>query len=106
LIVAAALGGCAGRDAYPVATVQAQDQYTDCASISAEIQANNIKVQRLADEQGMKTTQNVAAGVAGLVIWPLFFAMDLKGAAGTEMAALQARQEYLSGLAEQRCRRR
>jgi hypothetical protein len=36
--------------------------------ITAEIQANNIKVQELADEQGLKTGQNVAAGVAGVFI--------------------------------------
>jgi hypothetical protein len=71
--------------------------------IAAEIQANNRKVQELADERGLKVAQNVAAGVAGLVIWPLFFAMDVKGAAGTDLAALQARQEYLGALAANRC---
>jgi hypothetical protein len=39
-------------------------------------------------------------------VWPLFFAMDTKGAASTEMSALQARQEYLARLAEQRCAQR
>lgn len=38
-------------------------------------------------------------------LWPLFFAMDTKGAADTEIASLQSRQEYLSRLAEQRCAR-
>ena len=52
--------------------------------ISAEIQANNIKVQELANEEGLKVGQNVAAGVAGLVVWPLLFAMDFKGAASKE----------------------
>ena len=33
--------------------------------IAAEIQANNIKVQELVNEEGLKTGQNVAAGVAG-----------------------------------------
>jgi hypothetical protein len=63
-------------------------------------------VSELADEKGMKVVQNVAAGVAGIVVWPLFFAMDSKGAASTEMTALQARQEYLARLAEQRCAQR
>jgi hypothetical protein len=30
----------------------------------------------------MKTVQNVAAGVVGIVVWPVWFAMDAKGAAG------------------------
>ena len=47
----------------------------DCLQLTAEIQANNLRFKELADEQGLKTGQNVAAGVAGLVIWPLWFAM-------------------------------
>ena len=74
-----------------------------CAQITAEIQANNIKVQELADEQGLKVGQNVAAGVAGIIVWPLLFAMDFKGAASKEVAALQARQQYLTTLAAERC---
>ena len=46
---------------------------------------------------------NVATGVIGVVIWPVWFAMDAKGAAGVEMDALKARQQYLSSLAAQRC---
>jgi hypothetical protein len=99
-----ALAACAGRDPQPIATVQIQDQNATCAMISAEIQANNIKVQELADEQGLKVAQNVAAGVVGLVIWPVWFAMDAKGAASKEVAALQARQQYLAILATERCK--
>lgn len=100
-----ALVGCAGRDPQPLATVQPQDAYADCTMIQAEIQANNIKVKELADEQGLKVAQNVAAGVAGLVVWPLWFAMDFKGAASKDVAALQARQQYLAALATERCAR-
>jgi outer membrane biosynthesis protein TonB len=71
--------------------------------IRAEIEANNVQAQKLAEENGAKIAQNVAAGVVGVVIWPVWFAMDAKGAAGTEMDALKARQQYLSSLAEQRC---
>ena len=69
----------------------------------AEIEANNVKFKELADEQGLKTGQNVAAGVAGVLIWPLWFAMDFKGAASKEVTALQARQQYLTTLATERC---
>jgi hypothetical protein len=106
-LLVAALGvvlvGCAGRDPLPIATVQAQDQYSDCTMIRAEIEANNAKVTQLANEQGWKVAQNVGAGVVGLVIWPVWFGMDFKDAAGKDAAALEARQKYLTVLAEQRC---
>jgi len=95
---------CAGRDPQPVATVQPTDAMATCAMITAEIQANNIKVQELAGEEGAKVAQNVAAGVAGVVIPVLWFGMDFKGAASKEVAALQARQQYLTILATERCR--
>jgi len=71
--------------------------------IQAEIAANNRRVQELADEQGWKVAQNVAAGVAGLVIWPIWFGMDFKGAAATEAKALESRQHYLATMAAHRC---
>ncbi|HEY6257265.1 MAG TPA: hypothetical protein VIY51_15890 [Xanthobacteraceae bacterium] len=101
--LAVAVGACAGRAPQPVAVVQAQDRYSDCAAISAEIEANNQKVQELASEQGLKVGQNVAAGVAGVFVWPLLFAMDFQDSAGKEVAALQSRQQYLTTLAQQRC---
>jgi hypothetical protein len=107
LILAAgvALAACAGRDPHPVAVVQPQDAQSDCAMIRAEIEANNVQAEKLADENHAKIAQNVAAGVVGVVVWPVWFAMDAKGAAGTEMDALKARQQYLAALAEQRCPR-
>ena len=39
------------------------------------MQANDLKFKQLADEQGLKLGQNVAAGVVGLVVWPMWFAM-------------------------------
>jgi hypothetical protein len=75
----------------------------DCAMIQAEIAANNRRVQSLANEQGWKTAQNVTAGVVGLVIWPVWFGMDFKGAAATEAKALESRQHYLAILAAHRC---
>lgn len=96
------VAGCAGRAPAPVSVVQAQDRYLDCAAIMAEVEANNSKVQQLASEQGLKVAQNVAAGVAGIVIPVLWFGMDWQGAADKETQALQSRQQYLIVLAEQR----
>ena len=99
------LAGCAGRAPQPVAVIQPQDRFTDCAAIAVEVQANNIKIQELAGEESEKVAQNLAAGVAGLFIWPLWFGMDFQGAASTETSALQSRQEYLGTLASQKnCR--
>jgi len=102
-VVALLCAACAGRDPQPVATVQPTDSNATCAMITAEIQANNIKVQELANEEGGKVAQNVVAGVAGVFIPVLWFGMDFKGAASKEVTALQARQQYLATLATERC---
>jgi hypothetical protein len=103
LIGAMGLAACAGRDPQQIATVQPQDQTASCVALTAEIDANNLRFKELADEQGLKTGQNVAAGVVGLVIWPMWFAMDFKGAADKDVVALQARQKYLTTIATERC---
>ncbi len=103
LFATLALSACAGRAPAPVAVVQPNDRYLDCAAINAEAQANTKRIQELASEEGGKVAQNVAAGVIGLFIWPVWFAMDFQGAAAKEVAALQSRQQYLGTLAEQRC---
>jgi hypothetical protein len=104
IVVAAAvaLSGCAGRAPAPVSVVQPQDRFMDCAAIGIEVQTNNARVRQLASDKGLKVAQNVAAGVAGFAFPVLWFGMDFQGTADTEIQALQARQQYLSSLAEQR----
>lgn len=98
------LAACAGRAPAPVAVVQPTDKALDCQAIAAEVAANDSKIRELGREEGGKVAQNIAAGVAGLIIWPLWFAMDFQNAAGKEVAALQQRQSYLATLAtERRC---
>ena len=103
IFIGFALAACAGRDPEPIASVQPQDLYADCTMIRAEIEANNTKIKELADEQGVKAAQNVITGVGGLLIPVLWFGMDWKGAANKDAAALQARQQYLTTLATERC---
>lgn len=98
----AALAACAGRSPQPVAVVQPTDRYMDCVAVMAEVEANNRQVQQLADEKGLKTAQNVAAGVAGFVVPILWFGMDWQGTQDKEIVALQSRQQYLAMLAEQK----
>jgi hypothetical protein len=74
----------------------------NCTAILAEVGANNERVKQLAADKGLKTTQNVAAGVAGIFIPVLWFGMDFQGTADTEITALQSRQQYLSMMADQK----
>jgi hypothetical protein len=105
VVAALMLCGCAGRDPQPVPTVQIHDSTSDCPMIRAEIEANNIKIKELADEQGWKTAQNVAAGIGGFFTLGIAWAgMDAKGAAAKDAAALEARQKYLTELAVERCK--
>ena len=94
---------CAGRAPAPVQTVQMKDAMMDCTAINAEIATNTGREGELGSEKGGKVAQNVAAGVVGLFIWPVWFAMDFQGAADTESKALESRDQYLSTLALQRC---
>jgi hypothetical protein len=100
--LALCVAGCAGRAPNPVAVVNPSDSMMTCYQIQAEISANNLKIQDLARQHGWKVAQNVAAGVGGLVLWPLWFGMDWQGTAGIEGRALQERQQYLAGLAAQK----
>jgi hypothetical protein len=63
---------CAGRALAPVQTVQAKDTTMDCNAINGEVAANTAHQAELGNEKGGKVAQNVAAGVAGLFIWPLW----------------------------------
>ena len=74
----------------------------DCTAIYAEVAYNNKKVEQLGRDEGWKVAQNVAAGVAGLVVPVLWFGMDWQGTASKEAQALQARQQYLGALAVQK----
>ena len=96
------LCACAGRQPAQIGVVQAQDPSMDCLAIQAEANSNSSRIADLGRESSNKVAQNVAAGVAGLLIWPLWFAMDFQGAADKDTAALQARQNYLGALANQR----
>ena len=102
LLIALTASACAGRAPAPVPVVQAMDSSLNCTGIVAEVNANDGKIRELGREEGSKVAQNVAAGVAGLFIWPLWFAMDFQGAATKEVAALQQRQSYLARLSEQK----
>jgi hypothetical protein len=58
--LAVVLCACAGRAPQPVAVVQPQDRYADCAAVTAEVESNNEKVRELASEQGLVRTSRPA----------------------------------------------
>ena len=97
------MAACAGRDPQPIATVQMTDANASCAMITAESKPTTSRCKSLLARKAPKVAQNVAAGVGGLLIPVLWFGMDFKGAASKEVAALQARQQYLTTLAVERC---
>jgi hypothetical protein len=103
IISAFVTAGCAGRAPDLVQVVQVTDQQLTCEQIAAEVTANNARITELAKEEGWKVTQNVAAGVVGLVIWPVWFGMDFQDAAGKEGKALSQRNQYLASVAANRC---
>jgi hypothetical protein len=98
------LSACAGRTPQPVAVVQQKDTTMDCAAIQAEIAQNTAQSAELGRDKGSKTAQNVAAGVAGIFIPVLWFAMDFQDAAGTEQKAIESRNAYLSQKALGACK--
>src|SRR4030095_8065012 len=100
ITVAMCVAACAGRAPAPVAVVQAQDRYMDCAAIHGEVQAHNKKISELGREEGKKVAQNVIVGAAGLLIPVLWFGMDFQNAAGKEVEGLQRRQQYIATPAE------
>lgn len=103
LALVAALSACAGRSPNPVATSQAQDAYLACPAIHSEIASNNQRIQQLSREKSGKPAQNVAAGVAGVLIWPIWFAMDFQGTQNIEINALQGRNNTLAALTTTKC---
>jgi hypothetical protein len=104
IFIGAAISACAGRDPEAIQIVQPYDQTASCTQIRAELDAISLKQKQLADEQGLKTAQNVAAGVGGFFTLGLaWFAMDAKGAASKDVTSLQARERYLTGLAAEKC---
>lgn len=103
LLTTSAIAGCGGRTAQPITVVSHNDQSLGCSELNVEIEQNNARLQALANEKGVALTKNVAVGAAGLLFFPVWFALDLNDAAGQEISQLQARQTYLAEIAGRKC---
>jgi hypothetical protein len=94
------LAACAGRDAKPVAMMNAYDRDLSCEQIQAEIQNNETKARQLVDEESSSRKANIAVGAVGvLLFWPALFALDLSDAERVEINALHQRNMHLASLA-------
>lgn len=90
------LSACAGRSPNPVSEVQDGDATLSCRELAQEVQVNNRAILGLMGEKRANEGRNVAAGVAGaIVFFPALFFMNVKGAAGEEARAYQRRNEGL-----------
>jgi len=67
----------------------------ECEVIEAEMSDLDRRARRLMGEQSNKTGKNVAWGLAGLFIWPLWFAMGLSDAERREAQVMQDRYSHL-----------
>ena len=66
-----------------------------CQTINNEMSMNSSKIASLSAEQSSTTGSNIAVGIGGLFLWPVWFALDLKGAAATEKASYEQRNNNL-----------
>jgi hypothetical protein len=70
--------------------------------VSLSVSAGTQQIAELGREDGAKVAQNVVAGVAGVFVPVLWFAMDFQDASGKEGRALSQRNQYLSQIAARR----
>ena len=103
ILIALTLTACAGRTPQPITVASRYDNNLSCSDLEAEIEQNNARLQALAAEKGVTLTKNVAVGAAGILFFPIWFALDLSDAAGQEISQLQARQTYLAEMAGRKC---
>lgn len=102
-LVITTLAGCGGRTPQPITVASRYDREMSCADLETEIDQNNARLQALAAEKGVTLTKNVAVGAAGILFFPIWFALDLSDAAGQEISQLQARQTYLAEMSGRKC---
>jgi len=97
---------CAGREPDPIPTSNLGDGRMSCLEIRAEITGNNQRIEGLSNNADDVRDKNVMLGMAGVIVWPVWFFMDFKGTDKQEARALEARNTHLGQLyVEKRCYR-
>lgn len=102
-ITAMVLTSCAGRDPQHIASTAAWDASLTCDQVRYMIAGNEREIADLQIEDSNKTASNVGWFVGGILIWPAWLMMDLKGAQKKEIADYRARNEVLSQQAVRTC---
>ena len=91
--------GCAGSGPNPVARYSPEDEKRNCASLKAELKANEKEVAKKTAERTNKTNQNLILGASGVFLIAPWFFMDLKGKEAGETEALERRNAALRRIA-------
>ena len=86
------VGGCAGRDAYPVGVVQVGDSNLSCDALKLEMSQNETLIAKKLKHDQSKLWSNI--------FWFIWFPplMDVKEAEKIEAEALQRRNNRLEVL--------
>lgn len=88
--------GCAGRTPNPVADYQYGDENKSCNHLKSELAQIGNDIVLKTQSKSSTAFANTGLFVVGLfLLWPLWFAMDLKNADGIEVEALQKRHNAL-----------
>ncbi|MDE0332800.1 MAG: hypothetical protein OXL41_13135 [Nitrospinae bacterium] len=93
------VSGCAGSGPNPVARFAPADEKRSCASLKAELKANEKEVVKKTAERTNKTNKNLALGATGVFLIAPWFFMDLKGKEAAEIEALERRNSTLRRIA-------
>ena len=96
--------GCAGRQANPVLVSLPSDYGMGCDSLNMEISSLANQVQLKSGTASNVGTKNLLLGIGGVIVWPLWFGMDLKKADKTELRALVSRHRHLSDIRNANCK--
>lgn len=93
------LAACGGRSANPISVRDSADKEMSCVDIEDEMNELDRKARRLIGEESEKMGKNVALGVGGLFVFPLWFFMDLSDAERVEAQAMEDRMAHLKRVA-------
>ena len=96
LTVAGLLAACAGRSADPIQVAQPRDRQLQCNEIEAQMLQYSNAISDLDAEISRRNKRNIGWGVAGIFLFPLWFALDLGDAPEAEKAAYQKRKNQLA----------
>ena len=91
LLLGFMLVACGGRSPNPIIPSLPSDIRLTCAEIEAELIAYHTDLAHYAIEKVQRKKWNIGFGIAGVLVWPLWFALDLEKAPEIEEKAIARR---------------